>query len=200
MICELKNIGNPKRRGTVRRTEYYTRVKLMTDGYSIPITMKVDTGASCTVIGINNNLPTSLLERIENSSITGTLVDASGSDLIVKGVKLEKLILTDKIVIPEILMFFSSDMNDRSVLGMDILSLFDFHYKKDKGSSSGTFWINNSDSVISELLDTMKKRKLEYIDASNIMMLDNVDNMKTNELTTILNNMKGKKNTDYGNI
>ena len=49
-------------------------------------------------------------------------------------------------------------------LGMDILSLFDFQYLREKHQNYGTFWINNYHEVLKELHTRKLNKGIDYID------------------------------------
>lgn len=65
-------------------------------------------------------------------------------------------------------MYFSEDIGEKAVLGMDILSLFDFQYLRERGSSNGTFWINNYVSTLDVLKKRMLNKDIDYLDPSQI--------------------------------
>ncbi len=72
----------------------------------------------------------------------------------------------------KIKLFFSEDIGNKALLGMDILSLFDFQYLKEKRQNYGTFWINNYDEALKELQVRRLNKDIDYIDPILIAAID----------------------------
>ena len=104
----------------------------------------------------------------------GRAYDASGTELKLYGYVVEKFRLTDEIVIDKIKLFFTEDIGNKALLGMDILSLFDFQYLKEKRQNYGTFWIDNYDKALKELQARKLNRDIDYIDPILIANIDEI--------------------------
>ena len=113
-------------------------------------------------------------EKILQSSMIGRAYDASGTELKLYGYVVEKFRLTDEIVIDKIKLFFTEDIGNKALLGMDILSLFDFQYLKEKRQNYGTFWIDNYDKALKELQARNLNRDIDYIDPILIANIDEI--------------------------
>ena len=113
-------------------------------------------------------------EKILQSSMIGRAYDASGTELKLYGYVVEKFRLTDEIVIDKIKLFFTEDIGNKALLGMDILSLFDFQYLKEKRQNYGTFWIDNYDKALKELQARKLNRDIDYIDPILIANIDEI--------------------------
>ncbi len=191
---ELKRTGNPHKNGLISRDAYYTDIYFEIDNKKLSIPMKIDTGATYTVIGTYNQKIEKWRNIINNSSIKGKAFDASDTEIELKGYIINNFRLTPEIVFPKIRIFFSDALGSKAILGMDILSLFDFQYKHEKGNMLGTFWINNYEQHLQKIESIMKKKNLDYLDTEQIFLLDEVHNTyKVNiqdlEATTIYNRL-----------
>lgn len=133
--------------------------------------MKVDTGASYTVIGLDYPGIDRYTNEIMSNNINNEAFDASGSKLNLNGYVVENFQLTEDIIIPKLLIFFSKELKDKAILGMDILSLFDFQYLREKRSTNGTFWINNYQDVLDNISKRMLNQELDYLDPSLILSI-----------------------------
>ena len=102
----------------------------------------------------------------------GIAYDASGTELKLYGYIVENFRLTDEITLDKIKLFFSEDIGNKALLGMDILSLFDFQYLKEKRQNYGTFWINNYDEALKELQARRLNKDIDYIDPILIAAVD----------------------------
>lgn len=172
---QISKVGNPYRGGSHNRVYYYTDISFTLDDEDIELTVKVDTGASHTVIGLLNEDIEHYTEKIISSEFNGEAYDASGSKLELKGYVVENFQITEDITIPKILIWFSKDMKDKAVLGMDILSLFDFQYLRDKHSTNGTFWVNNYTPVLKKIERKIANLDIDYLDPGNIFILEGKD-------------------------
>lgn len=61
---------------------------------------------------------------------------------------------------------------------MDILSLFDFQYLKEKQQNYRTFWINNYDEALKDLQTRRLNKNIDYIDP---ILIAAVDDTKENQ-------------------
>lgn len=175
MRVEMKKMGNPFNEGKFERNNYYTDVKFELFGKKIEALFKIDTGASYTVVGLSNECVTRFKDKILRTGLKGTAYDASDSTLNLKGIVVQNFEVADRVTIPELLIFFSEELGTKAVLGMDILSLFNFQYVQERGYNCGTFWLNNPEESLDKMLLNMKKKGLSYIDPVNILEIDNID-------------------------
>jgi hypothetical protein len=185
------------------RTSYYTRISFKYKDYLNRVEMKVDTGAAHTIIGTDyKDLSEQLKEDIQDLPIDSkrTPEDASGHTISLKECTVENFRLTPEIVFPKIKIMFSSDIKDKAILGMDILSLFDFQYKHEKGNMLGTFWINNWEHHLKKIFDILEKKHLDYLDTEQIFLLDETEeqsnhriNLQELEANLIHNKLTEKK-------
>ena len=111
-------------------------------------------------------------DKILKSNMRGIAYDASGTELKLYGYIVENFRLTDEITLDKIKLFFSEDIGNKALLGMDILSLFDFQYLKEKRQNYGTFWINNYDEALEELQARRLNKDIDYIDPILIAAID----------------------------
>jgi len=172
---ELERVGNPYKNNQINRAAYYTNVYFEIKGKKVFIPMKIDTGATYTVIGTCNTKIEKWRNIINASDIRRTAYDASNKPIDLRGYILSNFRLTKDIIFPKIRIFFSDELGDRAVLGMDILSLFDFQYKQEKGNMLGTFWINNWESHMEKIYGILKRKHLDYLDTEQIFLLDEVE-------------------------
>ncbi|MCM1183060.1 MAG: hypothetical protein NC337_06785 [Roseburia sp.] len=112
---------------------------------------------------------------ILKSDMRGVAYDASGTELKLYGYVVENFRLTSDIILDKIKLFFSEDIGDKALLGMDIMSLFDFQYLKERRQNWGTFWINNYEDVLRELNNRKLNKDMDYIDP---VLIANIDNTK----------------------
>ena len=124
---EVKKKANPATRA-FNRESYFTDIKFGINSKSLKITAKIDTGATYTVIGLESSYLKPYKSEIMQSDMRGIAYDASGTQLKLYGYIVEKFRLTDEITLGRIKLFFSEDIGSKALLGMDILSLFDFQY------------------------------------------------------------------------
>ena len=168
---ELKKKANPATRA-FNRESYFTDIKFVLNTKPVKITTKIDTGATYTVIGLENKGLIRFKDKIMKSSMKGIAYDASGTELKLYGYIVENFRLTDEITLDKIKLFFSEDIGNKALLGMDILSLFDFQYLKEKRQNYGTFWINNYDEALEELQARRLNKDIDYIDPILIAAVD----------------------------
>ena len=168
---ELKKKANPATRA-FNRESYFTDIKFVLNTKPVKITTKIDTGATYTVIGLENKGLIRFKDKIMKSSMRGIAYDASGTELKLYGYIVENFRLTDEITLDKIKLFFSEDIGNKALLGMDILSLFDFQYIKEKRQNYGTFWINNYDEALKDLQERRLNKDIDYIDPILIAAID----------------------------
>lgn len=157
------------------RTSYYTNISFYYKDVLNRVEMKVDTGASHTIIGTEiANLCEELKVDLGHIPINNNRrpEDISGTEINIKECILDNFRLTSEIIFPSIKLLFSDDIHDKAVLGMDILSLFDFQYKHEKGNMLGTFWINNYEEHLQKINNILKRKNLDYVDVEQIFLLD----------------------------
>lgn len=174
MRTELIKIRDPFKKVFDRRS-YYTKIEYTINNESIVASMKIDTGADYTVIGLTDDCLSEHRKKILQSNMIGRAYDASGTELKLYGYVVENFRLTDEITFDKIKLFFSENIGSKALLGMDILSLFDFQYLKEKRQNYGTFWINNYDEVLKELQAKKLNKDIDYIDP---ILIANVDDTK----------------------
>lgn len=162
------------------RTSYYTEVHFVYNDEDVDIEVKVDTGSPYTIIGTKSRkLGVDIQESIKKIDNSSEMMaeDASGSTVKLKEVIVEKFILTEDIVFPKIRIFFSDDIGEKAILGMDILSLFDFQYvRKDK-----TFYIHYPNNFLDDLKERSTNKEDVYINPDKIVLIDNVENNQSNK-------------------
>ena len=182
---ELKKVGDPNANGSMHRSSYYCKVNFLLNKKAVDVVMKVDTGASYTVIGLDYPGIDRYTNEIMSNNINNEAFDASGSKLNLNGYVVENFQLTEDIIIPKLLIFFSKELKDKAILGMDILSLFDFQYLREKRSTNGTFWINNYQDVLDNISKRMLNQELDYLDPSLILSIVIEDTNKNNVKFTL---------------
>ena len=174
---ELKKKANPATKA-FNRESYFTGIKFDLNTKPIKITTKIDTGATYTVIGMENSYIKPFKDKLLKSSMRGIAYDASGTELKLYGYIVEDFRLTDEITLDKIKLFFSEDIGNKALLGMDILSFFDFQYLKEKRQNYGTFWINNYDEALKDLQTRRLNKDIDYIDP---ILIAAVDDAKENQ-------------------
>ena len=160
---ELKKTRNPITKA-FNRESYYTEIKFSINRKKIQTVVKIDTGATYTVIGLGSTEMQRFKDAILESPVQGIAYDASGTELHLYGYIINNFQLTEDITFDKIKIFFSEDIGDKALLGMDLLSLFDFQYLKEKGQNWGTFWINNYEQALKELYARQLNKDMDYID------------------------------------
>ena len=168
---ELGKVANPITHA-FNRESYFTDISFDIGNKPLKVTTKIDTGATYTVIGMENSYIKPFKDKILKSNIRGTAYDASDTELKLYGYIVENFKLTDEITLDKIKLFFSEDIGNKALLGMDILSLFDFQYLKEKRQNYGTFWINNYDEALEELQARRLNKDIDYIDPILIAAVD----------------------------
>ena len=170
---ELEKAANPATK-VFNRESYFTKTSFDINNKTVKVTTKIDTGATYTVIGLENKGLIRFKDKILNSNMRGTAYDASGTELKLYGYIVENFRLTDEITLDRIKLFFSEDIGNKALLGMDVLSLFDFQYLKEKRQNYGTFWINNYDEALKDLQTRRLNRGIDYIDPILIAAVDDI--------------------------
>lgn len=186
----LTKIDNPFR-GNQARTSYYINVVLNIKNAKLPIPMKIDTGATHTIVGTEIDAMSEIKDLLIHNSIKkGTVKDASGSDIFTYAYIVEQLKLSDEITLPNVEIYFSKQLKEKAVLGMDILSLFDFRYQLDKKGSNGEFWINDYQDAIERITTCGFYKNNNYIQSGMILTLD--DAPQSSKEKSQLSTKKGK--------
>lgn len=170
---EMQKVRNPYTKSFSRET-YYTQIKFILDNEKITKKIKVDTGATYTVLGLEDDCINKYKEKILQSNMRGVAYDASGTELKLYGYIVKNFRLTQDIIIDKIKLFFSENIGEKALLGMDILSLFDFQYKREKRQSIGTFWINNYTETLDDLAKRRLNNSIDYIDPIGIAIIDDM--------------------------
>jgi len=160
------------------RESYFTRIGFKIDNNLVNVTTKIDTGATYTVIGLCSDELENYKNNILKSNMRGIAYDASGTELKLYGYIVENFRLTDEIILDKIKLFFSEDIGNKALLGMDILSLFDFQYLKEKRQNYGTFWINNYDEALKDLQVRRLNKNIDYIDPILIAAVEDAKEMQ----------------------
>ena len=173
---ELRKTGDPKKNSSMSRFTYYTNIKFSMYDREIKIPMKIDTGSAYTIVDMNSIYFDDYREDIRCSGELKNAYNVSGKPLNLYGCPVSNFKLTDDIVIPKIKIYFSEDTEEKSLLGMDILSLFTFQYTLNNDSLNGSFWIFNYASSLRRIEEHKLNRSLEYIDPYLIASIDEVDN------------------------
>ena len=161
--AEMKKRANPITHA-FNRESYFTRIRFKIDNNLVNVTTKIDTGATYTVIGLENSYIKPFKNKILKSNMIGTAYDASGTELKLYGYIVENFRLTDEITLDKIKLFFSEDIGNKA--------LFDFQYLKEKRQNYGTFWINNYDEALKELQARRLNKDINYIDPILIAAVD----------------------------
>lgn len=168
---EMEKTGEPKS-GSLNRRSYYTNIKFILEGKKIQIKAKVDTGATHTILGLRNNVLKPFANKITGNNKPIGALTASDEEITLYGYVVNDFWLTQDIIIPKIKLYFSEDIGEKAVLGMDILSLFDFQYLREKRSNNGTFWINNYANTLDVIQKRMLNKDIDYLDPELIFDVD----------------------------
>lgn len=162
--------------GTRRRNKYYISCTYEIDGAIIASPFKMDTGADCTVIGLDSITKDTFKELILNSNLPdATFATASGEIFKAKSFVVNNFEIAPGIVIPRIKLHFAKELGKKALLGMDIISLFYFQYMPDGGTHNGTFWLNNPEEILKTLDDYKLNNGIDYIDPDTLWSLDRSD-------------------------
>lgn len=183
-LIELKKRKDPEW-GTARRNKYHVLCTYRVGKTNSICYFKVDTGADYTVIGLDTIQEDSCRDLILNSNLPDArFCTASGEVINAKSFVVKDFMLAPEVIIPEIKLHFAESLGKRALLGMDILSLFNFQYIKDVGTHNGTFWLNDPEDSIKELEKYKLNNDISYIDPDTLWSLE-----KSNALN-ILNNIE----------
>ena len=168
---ELVNTGDPRKNRSYLRAYYYTTISFELFGINSDIEVKVDTGSPYTVVGAQNRkLDAVLKEHLRTVGIDGrtAVEDASGNPIGLKPQVVQNFKLTDDIVFPKVKIYFSDSLKEKAILGMDILTLFDFKYHRDDKA----IWIYYEENFLEKLGKKMINKNLGYIDPGLIAAMD----------------------------
>ena len=170
---EMEKTGEPKS-GSLNRRSYYINIRFILENKKIQIKAKVDTGATHTILGLRNNSLKPFTNKIIKNNNLSSALTASDEEIKLYGYVVTDFWLTQDILIPRIKLYFSDDIGEKAVLGMDILSLFDFQYLREKGCSNGTFWINNYVSTLDVIRKRMLNKEIDYLDPELIFDIEDI--------------------------
>lgn len=168
---EMEKTGEPKS-GSLNRRAYYTNIRFIIENKKIQMKAKVDTGATHTIMGLKHNVLKPFVNKVIKSNNPIGALTASDEEIKLYGYIVNDFRLTPDITIPKIKLYFSEDIGEKAVLGMDILSLFDFQYLREKGSSNGTFWINNYANTLEAIQKRMLNKEIDYLDPELIFDIE----------------------------
>lgn len=169
---ELVRSNNDRRKSnhTISRYEYIINLKFNLSGKIIKANAKVDTGSYYTVIGRDavKHSDDIINKAILKEEPERTLITASGNIITAKPICVNNLKITEDIIFPKIKLYISEGLETKSVLGMDILTMFSFQYdKRDK-----TIWIMYEENFKDRLKKNMLNTEKDYIDPAYIALLD----------------------------
>lgn len=186
----LIKVNNPFHRN-YSRTSYYIKIGFTIKGEKIEVPAKVDTGATYTIIGTEIAGFLQFKDEIMHNYIAkGKAYDASDNDLDIYAYKVSNFKLSDDIIFPEVLINFSEKLGKKAVVGMDILSLFNFSYIKDPIGSNGHFEVFNYNEVLEKLYSSKVYNDLGYIRPDMVLLLD--DAPQSSKEKSQLSTKKGK--------
>lgn len=153
-------------RGNYDRRSYYVDIRFSLKTLQTDLSMKIDTGASRTVIGINNTIFDSGIKDIilQEPVCSGRLESATNGEICYHEVVVDDFYLTPDIKFTKIKLAFSEDIGNRALLGMDILSLFSFTYNRREQE----FWLADCDTANKYVEKYCLNKELGYIDPSLI--------------------------------
>lgn len=169
---ELIKVADPKY-GVYSRRKYYTKLCYKINGIEVSHPFLIDTGSSFTVVGLKHPAIELFSDLILESGLKDCKAyDATDDEILLKCFVVSDFRLTNDIIIPKLKLHFSTELDTKCLLGMDILSIFDFQYKKDNPRTrSGSFWINNYDSDLLWLSNNSLNKELNYVDPDLILDL-----------------------------
>lgn len=169
---ELTKVENPFR-GNRSRTSYYIEVRFEIDEGYVRIPMKVDTGAAYTIVGTNmDSIRDYKKEIMTKGESRRKAYDASNTELNLYAYDVRNFRLTKDIIFPKLQIHFSEELGKRAVLGMDMLSLFNFSYRLDNRGSNGVFAIHNYQTTMEKLLKSNLYKEYGYIRPDMVLLLD----------------------------
>lgn len=137
---------------------------------------KLDTGSNYTVVGIDM-LDKEIIEYlIKNCTFCNndSALDATDNKLRMFKLNVCAFYLTPDVCLNNLELFFSPDLHSKAILGMDILSLFEFKYIHEKKQRLGTFYLIEPKKVELELYNDCTKLG-KVIKPRNIMLLDDLE-------------------------
>ena len=135
------------------RLYYYTDVKFFVNNLDINVTLKIDTGSPYTIIGLSKLDSYKKIKNyiLDNSEVIDPIQDASGNAVDLRTFVVENFYLTKDVVFDKVLIYFSDVMNNKAVLGMDIISIFAHSYILDGNNTSGVYWLHSIETAIERL-------------------------------------------------
>lgn len=159
-------------RGNYDRRSCFVKVSFSFADTVVKINMKVDTGASRTIIGFNSFRSALNIKNIilQEPVCKGRLESATGGEISYREVVVDDFYLTPDVVFPKIKLAFSEDIGSKALLGMDILSLFSFMYNRKEGE----LCLMDCDTVNRYIERHCFNKELGYVDPSLIAGIDGV--------------------------
>ncbi len=159
-------------RGNYDRRSYFVLVNFCLECTRTDLSMKVDTGASRTVIGLDSIRAATKIKNtiMQEQLCKGRLESATGGDISYREIVVEDFYLTPDVVFPKIKLAFSEDIGSKALLGMDILSLFSFMYNRKEGE----LCLMDCDTVNRYIERHCFNKELGYVDPSLIAGIDGV--------------------------
>lgn len=156
------------------RFSYYTLLSLNLNGKIKKLQFKLDTGSPYTIIGLDllkrNGID--LTQELENTGFQEELFDASGRNVRIAPYIVQSFKLTEEITLNDVQIYISPDIENRAVLGMDLLSLLDFQYQWEVNSMLGTFWINNYIARRKFIENMLEEKNLKILDSKQLFLLE----------------------------
>lgn len=164
-------------RGNFDRRSCFVKVSFSLMNITENISVKIDTGASRTVIGTNNIKIRQKIKDIilQEPICNGVLESATGGEIHYREVIVNDFYLTPDVVFPKIKLAFSADIGNKALLGMDILSLFSFMYDRKKRE----LCLIGCDTVNEYIEQYCFNKELGYVDPSLIAEIDGVSSITT---------------------
>lgn len=163
---EMVRTADPKTH-VRHRSSYWTKIQFTVDSRIVRLPFLVDTGSPVTIVSIPSNInnKVKLSNLLDKGNGTETYYSLLHEEIKVVGGVVKDFMLTRDVCIPEIKLHFTDMLEDKCILGMDILSYFEFEYIKDSGSShSGSIWLTNPKKNIDDIKSWTGNKDLYYID------------------------------------
>ncbi len=144
------------------RFSYLSEIDFGLENVNCAVRMRIDTGATKTIIGIDllrKSIPNidDLYLKFQEEK---TVFAANDKEIYIRSAVVRNFQITDEIKIEKIKIYFSDNIGNRALLGMDILSLFTFMYSdKDR-----LFTIHNYKESIERHNKLILNSNLDYLD------------------------------------
>ena len=159
-------------RGNYDRRSYFVLVNFCLECTRTDLSMKVDTGAFRTVIGLDSIRAATKIKNtiLQEQLCKGRFESATGGDISYREIVVEDFYLTPDVIFPKIELAFSEDVGNKALLGMNILSLFSFMYNRKKRE----LCLMDCDTVNEYIEQHCFNKELGCVDPSLIAEIDNV--------------------------